>query len=78
MALTKFPGTDISPRMGRPPLNVMETTVRLSGEHRQRIEALVGPNHMSAFIHEAVENELNRREKDSEGGQRDAGDPLKP
>lgn len=66
MALTKFPGTDNPPRMGRPPLNVKETKVRLTDEHRQRIEALVGPNRMAAFIREAVENELDRREK--EGG----------
>lgn len=52
--------------MGRPPLNVKPTVVRLTDEVRQRIEALVGPNRMSAFIREAVENELARREK--EGG----------
>lgn len=48
--------------MGRPPLNVKETKVRLTDEQRQRIEALVGPNRMAAFIREAVENELERRE----------------
>lgn len=49
--------------MGRPPLNVKETKVRLTDEQRQRIEALLGPNRMAAFIREAVENELDRREK---------------
>ena len=63
MDLTKFPGTDTHHRMGRPPLNVKETKVRLTDEHRQRIEALAGPGRMAAFIREAVENELDRREK---------------
>lgn len=49
--------------MGRPPLNVKPTVVRLTEETRERIEALVGPNRMAAFIREAVENELARREK---------------
>lgn len=48
--------------MGRPPLHVKETKVRLTDEQRQRIEALVGQNRMAAFIREAVENELERRE----------------
>lgn len=63
MTLTKFSGTDTPTRMGRPPLNVKETKVRLTDEHRQRIEAIVGPNRMAAFIREAVENELERRER---------------
>lgn len=62
MTLTNFSGTDTPTRMGRPPLNVKETKVRLTDEQRQRIEALVGPNRMAAFIREAVENELERRE----------------
>lgn len=48
--------------MGRPPLNAKPTVVRLTAEIRQRIEALVGSNRMAAFIREAVENELKRRE----------------
>jgi predicted DNA-binding protein len=47
--------------MGRPSLNVIETKVRLSADHRKRIEALVGENRMAQFIREAVENELKRR-----------------
>lgn len=50
--------------MGRPPLNVKETKVRLTLETRARIEALVGPNRMAAFIREAIEAELQRREAD--------------
>lgn len=49
--------------MGRPPLNVKETKVRLSEESRRRIEALVGPNRMAEFIREAIEAELKRREQ---------------
>lgn len=49
--------------MGRPPMNVKETKVRLPLETRERIEALVGPNRMAEFIREAVERELKRREK---------------
>lgn len=60
--MTNFPGTDSKARMGRPPLNVKETKVRLTLETRDRIEAIVGPNRMAAFIREAVENELARRE----------------
>jgi hypothetical protein len=51
--------------MGRPPLNVRETKVRLTDEQRQRIEALVGPNRMAVFIREAVDAELERREHDT-------------
>jgi hypothetical protein len=61
--LTNIPGTDTSRRMGRPPLNVKETKVRLTDEQRERIEALVGPNRMAQFIREAIERELKRREK---------------
>lgn len=61
--LTNFPGTDICRRMGRPPLNVKETKVRLTDEQRQRIEALVGPNRMAIFIREAIDAELERRER---------------
>ncbi len=64
MPLTKFPGTDNARKMGRPPLNVKETKVRLTADQRQRIEALVGPNRMASFIREAIENELDRREKE--------------
>ncbi|WP_091444330.1 hypothetical protein [Ancylobacter rudongensis] len=48
--------------MGRPPLHVKETKVRLTDEQRARIEALVGPNRMATFIREAVEEKLKREE----------------
>jgi len=55
--------------MGRPPLNVKPTVVRLTEETRERINAIVGPNRMAEFIREAVENELQRREKDPDAQQ---------
>lgn len=61
--LTKFSGTDIPRRMGRPPMHVKETKVRLTDEQRGRIESLVGKSRMAAFIREAVDNELKRRER---------------
>ncbi len=56
---------DTARRMGRPPLGMKATQVRLSAETRDRIEQLVGQNQMANFIREAVENELARREKAS-------------
>ena len=52
--------------MGRPPLNVKPTMVRLTETVRARIVALVGPNQMAAFIRDAIEAELKRRERDTE------------
>jgi predicted DNA-binding protein len=49
--------------MGRPPMQVKATVVRLSEEVRGRIRALVGDNGMAQFIREAIERELKRREK---------------
>lgn len=66
--MTEFPVSDTAPRMGRPPLNVKPTLVRLSDDVRRRIEALVGAQRMAAFIREAIENELKRREADSPQG----------
>lgn len=61
--LTNIPGTDTSRRMGRPPLGVKETKVRLTDEQRDRIRELVGDTGMAQFIRDAVERELKRREK---------------
>jgi hypothetical protein len=36
--------------------------VRLTEDVRRRIEAVAGPNRMAAFIREAIEGELQRRE----------------
>ena len=49
-------------RMGRPPLNIKPTLVRLSAADRERIRKLVGPAGMARFIREAIERELERRE----------------
>lgn len=64
VTLTNFPISDNARRMGRPPLNVKPTLVRLTNETRQRIEVLVGPNRMAVFIREAIEAELERRERE--------------
>lgn len=65
--MTAFPTTAIAPRMGRPPLSrdseTKTTAVRLPVSVFDRIVAIAGPNRMAAFIREAVENELKRREK---------------
>lgn len=52
--------------MGRPPLGMKPTTVRLPVETIRRIEALVGNRRLAVFIREAVENELRRRENSEE------------
>lgn len=67
--MTDLPISDTGPQMGRPPLNVKPTVVRLSQEALDRIEKVAGPNQRAAFIREAVENELIRREiEDSSDG----------
>jgi hypothetical protein len=53
--------------MGRPPLGMKPTTVRLSVDTIQRIEALVGNRRLAVFIREAVENELTRQESSRPG-----------
>jgi len=50
-------------RMGRPPLGNKPTQVRLPEEVMARIDALCGKGRRAEFIREAVEAELNRREK---------------
>lgn len=51
--------------MGRPPLHIKETKIRLSPETRERIKALVGNYRIAAFIREAIDRELARREADA-------------
>lgn len=67
--MTDYAVADKRRRMGRPPLKAnvetKATMVRLTEDARQRIEALVGPNRMAAFIREAIETELARREAES-------------
>ena len=48
--------------MGRPPLGMKPTTVRLPADTIRRIEALVGNRRIASFIREAVEHELGRRD----------------
>ena len=52
-----------APRMGRPPLGVKATLVRLTADALLRIDALVGSGRRAEFIREAVERELKRRER---------------
>ena len=63
MVLTSISGTVTGSRMGRPPLNVVETKVRLPAGTGERIDALIGKNKRAEFIREAVEAELKRRER---------------
>lgn len=53
---------DSDGEMGRPPLGMKPTTVRLSVDTIRRIVVLVGNRRLAVFIREAVENELQRRE----------------
>jgi hypothetical protein len=50
--------------MGRPPLGMKATTIRLSMDTIRRIEAQVGNRQLAKFIREAVERELRRREEE--------------
>ena len=63
---------DTARRMGRPPLGMKATQVRLPADLRARIEALVGQNQMAKFIREAIENEIYRREKSVNRNQPDS------
>jgi hypothetical protein len=50
-------------RMGRPPLGIISTTVRLPKSVLERIDSLRGPNRRAEFIREAVEEQLRAEEK---------------
>ena len=54
--------------MGRPPLGMKSTYLRLPPELRARIEALVGKHRMGQFLREAAEAEVLRREAAHGGG----------
>jgi len=54
---------------------VKPTVVRLRQEVRDRIAALVGKSGMAAFIRDAVEVELRRREKASAKSSKNAAPP---
>jgi hypothetical protein len=61
-------------RMGRPPLNVKRTIIRLSPDIIARIEAIAGKRRMSEFIRQTVEAELLRREAGADAKPK----PVKP
>lgn len=71
--MAEFPIPDTAGRMGRPPLGVKPTVVRLSQEVRDRIAALVGKSGMAGFIRGAVEAELRRREQESRKSSKNPG-----
>jgi hypothetical protein len=50
-------------KVGRPPLNVKAILVYLPEGTPQRIDAIAGKNRRGEFIREAVQKELERREK---------------
>jgi predicted DNA-binding protein len=53
--------------MGRPALGGKATVIRLTEEQRARIEKLVTNRGLAKFIREAVDKELDRREKVGSG-----------
>jgi hypothetical protein len=57
--------------MGRPPLAVKPFLVRLTDEQRQRIIDAVGPHRMAAFIREAVDEKLERVEREKASSTKD-------
>lgn len=67
LALTEKTIAPSPPRMGRPALGIISTTVRLPRAVLERIDALLGANQRARFIRDAVEAELARRERDKPG-----------
>ena len=55
-------------RMGRPPLGVRATKVRLTDDQLRRIDALVGSRRMAAWIRSAIDRELERQERERPAG----------
>jgi Arc/MetJ-type ribon-helix-helix transcriptional regulator len=51
--------------MGRPPLKVKPTNIRLPVGIGERIDALVGPKRRAEFIRDAVVAEVERREAEA-------------
>ncbi|MGY3605132.1 MULTISPECIES: hypothetical protein [unclassified Bradyrhizobium] len=56
--MTNIPIPFIQKRMGRPPLGIKPTQVRLSAKTREEIREHVGDSGMADFIRRAVEKEL--------------------
>lgn len=50
--------------MGRPPLGVKTTVVRLPNGLAERIDDLIGPNRRAQFIRSLVEKEVERLESE--------------
>ncbi|MFD2429313.1 hypothetical protein ACFSUK_16600 [Sphingobium scionense] len=50
--------------MGRPPLNLRSTNVRLPEGLGERIDKLVGTKRRAGFIREVLEREVERMEKE--------------
>lgn len=65
--LTEMDLRATTPRMGRPPLkrnvDTVVTTIRLTADAADRIDAIAGPNKRGEFIREAIEREIKRRSK---------------
>ena len=61
--MTQFSISTNAKRMGRPPLNNKPILVRLPEEALGKIDELVGTYGRAQFIREAVEAEIERREK---------------
>lgn len=51
--------------MGRPPLNLQTTVVRLAQEDINRIKKIAGPNGMAKFIREAIKVRLEQLSESS-------------
>lgn len=62
--LTRYSISVTRKAMGRPPLDVKPTLVRLTKDACDRIDALEGPNRRAVFIRAAVARELQRRERE--------------
>ncbi|NWK94686.1 hypothetical protein DM806_03195 [Sphingobium lactosutens] len=56
--------------MGRPPLGVKTTVVRLPEGLAERIDDLIGPNRRAKFIRDIVEREVKRLESERDTGKR--------
>lgn len=64
------PSNPCSGRGGRPPLGNKPTQIRLPEELKARAVALVGTYGLAKFIREAMEAELDRRERKRRDGER--------
>ena len=56
--------------MGRPPLNVKSTNIRLPEGLGDRIDKLVGRQRRAAFIREIIEREVEKLEAERASGRK--------